>query len=450
MSTKSSLFHLALAVLIGVGAGYAASKFRSDYVQTKGNDNFINNLLSNIDMDKQKIDFCKKHGDLIKNEISAMLDVKYHEERRKKERQTKKAGVKKITKKEYMELKPELSDILAEFRRLKCFVDAEWVKKRCQEILDDYARIGSHYAFVNVSGGVDSALTLALLQLAQSMAPEDHSLHKKNGGRVIGIAQPIDSTPEIQNRAYEVCEALGVECITVDGTKIHELMCHTIETALETIGLNLTDWSRSMLKSYLRTPVIYAIASALGGLVFSTGNMDEDEYLGYFCKYGDGAGDKTIIYDLHKSEVFRLAKFLGVPESIIIAPPSADLAGSGENQTDQNEMGFTYDLVELLFYVRNSPLYKDIDGKFDKNLFINTLKTEEAKEQFRKESSLAEAIHFRNSHKADINPDPLGKKTVRQLFEEEKAKTSKLEAQVKALNAEVERLINAQKSRPDR
>lgn len=59
--------------------------------------------------------------------------------------------------------------------------------------------------------------------------------------------------------------------------------------------------------------------------MLGTGNHDEDGYLGYFCKAGDGVVDVQLISDLHKSEVFKVGAELGVPESILRSPPSADL-----------------------------------------------------------------------------------------------------------------------------
>jgi NAD+ synthase (glutamine-hydrolysing) len=60
-------------------------------------------------------------------------------------------------------------------------------------------------------------------------------------------------------------------------------------------------------------------------LVFLLGNYDEDGYLRYFCKAGDGTVDVQMIADLHKSEVFLVAKELGVSQNILVAPPTADL-----------------------------------------------------------------------------------------------------------------------------
>ena len=77
-------------------------------------------------------------------------------------------------------------------------------------------------------------------------------------------------------------------------------------------------------------------------MVMGTGNHDEDGYLGYFCKAGDGVVDVQLIADLHKSEVFKVGAVLGVPQSILSSPPSADL---WEGQTDEDELGVTYDFV---------------------------------------------------------------------------------------------------------
>ena len=60
--------------------------------------------------------------------------------------------------------------------------------------------------------------------------------------------------------------------------------------------------------------------------------LDEDGYLCYFCKAGDGVVDVQLIADLHKSEVFTVGKYLEVPEDILVAPPSADL---WDGQTDE-------------------------------------------------------------------------------------------------------------------
>merc|ERR1712129_500923 len=78
------------------------------------------------------------------------------------------------------------------------------------------------------------------------------------------------------------------------------------------------------LRSYMRTPVVYYIAQLLSSsgcpaVVMGTGNKDEDGYLAYFCKAGDGVVDVQLISDLHKHEVFAVGNALSVPQSILDA-----------------------------------------------------------------------------------------------------------------------------------
>eukprot|EP00755_Sulcionema_specki_P027402 Sspe_Gene.16797::Locus_5934_Transcript_1_1_Confidence_1.000_Length_1185::g.16797::m.16797/K01916/nadE; NAD+ synthase len=99
----------------------------------------------------------------------------------------------------------------------------------------------------------------------------------------------------------------------------------------------------------MRSPCQYYVAQLVSQagtpcIVMGTGNQDEDGYLAYFCKAGDGVVDVQLIADLHKSEVFLVGRELGVPENTLKAPPSADL---WDGQTDEDELGFTYDFIEL-------------------------------------------------------------------------------------------------------
>jgi NAD+ synthase (glutamine-hydrolysing) len=120
-----------------------------------------------------------------------------------------------------------------------------------------------------------------------------------------------------------------------------------------------------------------------------TGNMDEDGYLAYFCKAGDGVVDVQLISDLHKSEVFKVAEALGVPEATRVAPPSADL---WEGQTDEDELGFSYDFVELWtgWVIKAS--------EAERTAWRATLDKENLK-QLDDWGAAAEKVHKRNHHK---------------------------------------------------
>ena len=148
-------------------------------------------------------------------------------------------------------------------------------------------------------------------------------------------------------------------------------------------------------RSYMRTPAAYYVAQLLSStgiptIVMGTGNKDEDGYLAYFCKAGDGVVDVQLIADLHKSEVFKVGELVGVPQSILSAAPSADL---WDGQTDEEELGFTYDFIELWTSFLEFDEYKQKQIK-------NSL-SDDALKQFEEWSNLAIRIHKRNAHKLD-------------------------------------------------
>ena len=96
-----------------------------------------------------------------------------------------------------------------------------------------------------------------------------------------------------------------------------------------------------------------------------------------------------------------MGRYLGVPESILIAPPSADLA---PGQTDENEIGSTYDMIELVYN------YIELWNNQQRREFLERISEDpEALQQFFEEKKLIEAIHNRGLHKADINPKNMGK-----------------------------------------
>jgi NAD+ synthase (glutamine-hydrolysing) len=118
--------------------------------------------------------------------------------------------------------------------------------------------------------------------------------------------------------------------------------------------------------------------------------LDEDGYLFYFCKAGDGVSDVQLIHDLHKSEVYSVAKELQLPESVVNAVPSADL---WENQTDENELGITYAFVELYTELL-------IQGEEYLNNTLAGL-TEETRSLFKEMQSIADRFHRIGKHKAN-------------------------------------------------
>lgn len=111
------------------------------------------------------------------------------------------------------------------------------------------------------------------------------------------------------------------------------------------------------LQARLRMTTLYLHAQSNNYLVIGTDNLTEF-YLGYFTKYGDGGADLLPLICLNKSEVFVLASYVGVPDEIINKPPSA---GFWYNQTDEQELGFSYQEIDKFLskqFVEPDVLYK--------------------------------------------------------------------------------------------
>jgi NAD+ synthase len=190
------------------------------------------------------------------------------------------------------------------------------------------------FAF-GLSGGIDSAVVGRLCQIA---APQ----------RVVGLLLPCYSHPQDEDDARAVGEAFSIPVIKVELNSTFDALTETLHAVVKgwRTHVDVPDIKQQVpeanLKPRLRMTTIYFVANALNYLVAGTGNRCELE-LGYFTKYGDGGVDLLPIGSLLKSEVRSLAQELGVPQRVIDKPPSA---GLWVGQTDEEEMGFSYDTLE--------------------------------------------------------------------------------------------------------
>jgi NAD+ synthase (glutamine-hydrolysing) len=281
-------------------------------------------------------------------------------------------------------LHPELQAKLVEYRKERNFVPETWIDAKVAKLNEYMQRFGLKTCVTSISGGIDSAVILALCAAAKV----------KSGSPIVnnvGVCQPIHSSAWALERGRENIAAAGAIEVVVDQTNIHTQLQALVDGAVGIVGSN---FAAGQLRSYMRTPVGYYVAQLYSqqgnpAIVMGTGNMDEDGYLAYFCKAGDGVVDVQLISDLHKSEVFQVARALGVPSATVVAPPSADL---WDGQTDEDELGFTYDFVELF---TGSYLKKSED---EQQAFRASL-SQEAAAQFEAHAKAAEGVHRRNKHK---------------------------------------------------
>lgn len=181
---------------------------------------------------------------------------------------------------------------------------------------------------IGLSGGIDSSVVACLLKRAL-------------GDQVLGVILPCKSQEKDRLDAIELAQSCGIDYIEVDLSKSHEVLLTAMKEAMGKSEFNnrMTD---ANLRARLRMTTLYGIANERNYLVAGTDNAAE-LLTGYFTKYGDGGVDLLPLAHLTKREVFEWAEILGVPQTIIDRKPSA---GLWEGQTDEDEMGVTYDEID--------------------------------------------------------------------------------------------------------
>lgn len=196
-----------------------------------------------------------------------------------------------------------------------------------QELIDYRTQTGVKTATIGMSGGIDSALTAALL--------------KEAGWTVIGVTMPIHQIPSETERGIEACDKLGIDHLHIDLTQAYEAMLNTeflLDPDLVGSQKKEVRIRRGNIRARLRMITLYNLAAKHKGLVASTDNYSELA-AGFWTLHGD-VGDLSPIQALLKSwEVPMLARMLGVPESIVKAKPTD---GLGVDDGDEAQFGFSY------------------------------------------------------------------------------------------------------------
>lgn len=215
----------------------------------------------------------------------------------------------------------------------------EKIDKSVEWIRDIVTGAGCKGVVLGLSGGIDSTLVAFLIKRA---FPDN----------AIGVILPCKSHGNDREDALAVAAASGLEAIEVDITGAHSMLYGKVMAQLGDKALDenhrLTD---ANLRARLRMSTLYTVANSLNYMVSGTDNAAE-VYTGYFTKYGDGGVDFLPISNLTKREVYAWAKHLGAPESVLVRPPSA---GLWEGQTDEGEMGTTYDMIDDLLEGKTIP-----------------------------------------------------------------------------------------------
>ena len=195
-------------------------------------------------------------------------------------------------------------------------------------IHSEITRTGFSRAVIGLSGGIDSALSCYLA--AEALGPEN----------VLAVRMPYKaSSSDSLEHAQMVIDATGVQSMTVEITEMVEPLFARFP--------DINHQRKGNIMARMRMIILYDQSSAFQGLVVGTSNKTEI-LLGYSTLFGDSACALNPIGDLYKAQVRQLSRALGIPSVIIDKAPSADLWAG---QTDEGELGFTYEEVDRLFYL---------------------------------------------------------------------------------------------------
>ena len=203
-----------------------------------------------------------------------------------------------------------------------------WLREKADEA-------GARGFVCGLSGGIDSAVVARLCQLTHP-------------GHTLAVLLPCYSRPQDDEDAKLVARTFSLPFIRIDLGQPYDALIEATHEAARGLPqhVQVADIKQQLpeanVKPRLRMATLYLIANSLNYLVAGTGNRSEIT-LGYYTKYGDGGVDLLPIGGLLKSEVRSLAKELSVPKAIIEKAPSA---GLWIGQTDEAEMGFTYETLE--------------------------------------------------------------------------------------------------------
>jgi NAD+ synthase len=208
---------------------------------------------------------------------------------------------------------------------------------------------------VGVSGGIDSATASYLAVKA---------LGKE---KILGVIMPYYQNQELEDAIF-VCKNLEIDYEIINIKEI-------VNKFEEALGFEIDKITKGNLMVRSRMVILYGIANVKKYLVLGTSNKTEF-LVGYFTKWGDGASDMAPLLSLYKTEVKEIAKILGVPEKILSKKPTA---GLWKGQTDEDELGIEYNLLDEILYrlidlkMKKNDIAKDLNIPLERIIYVENL-----------------------------------------------------------------------------
>jgi NAD+ synthetase len=209
-------------------------------------------------------------------------------------------------------------------------IDCELAERWLTAFLEDEVvrRRGFKRGIVGLSGGVDSALTASLA--AKALGPEN----------VVGVRMPYrTSSPESLKHAAQVAERLGIRLETVD-------ISSAVDGYVSAADIDASPVRRGNVMARIRMLTLFDLSAKYEALPLGTGNKTE-RLLGYYTWHADDSPPVNPLGDLFKTQIWELARHVGVPEAVLSKPATADLE---EGQTDEGDLGISYDKADRILY----------------------------------------------------------------------------------------------------
>lgn len=272
----------------------------------------------------------------------------------------------------------------------------DYIAKKVIAINNFFAENKLDACVIGLSGGVDSAVVYKLLKLASE---QENSPIKK----IKPLAMPIESDGTTGQLEAEMMAKLLFKDDSTEFLSYNLTMaCHAYIDEFEAWGEKPNAWTKGQIASIVRTPMIYGQAAYLqqlgfNSIVVGTTNRDEGSYIGFFGKASDAMVDLQPIADIHKTEVYEVAKRLGVPNEIIERKPMGDV---WDGALDEDTIGAPYWFIQMYL------LLKEYESVEVTNLwidaFVSLLLEPETSEFYYKCRENIEAIHEKNKHKYEV------------------------------------------------
>jgi len=243
------------------------------------------------------------------------------------------------------------------------------VERRVKFLADYLVNTGARGYVLGISGGQDSTLAGRLCQLAVERV---RSLKEKYGdGELVNdpVFVAVGLPYKVQADADDAAAAMAFIKPDKSYTVNIEPAVTGVEASLKDLfPAGLTDFNRGNVKARVRMIEQYAIAGELGLLVVGTDHAAE-AVTGFYTKFGDGACDITPLAGLTKGQGRAMLKYLGAPARLHEKAPTADLLDGKPGQTDEAELGVSYDTIDK--YLTGAPVAAT-DGGLIEEKYLKT------------------------------------------------------------------------------